>query len=220
MIYAFLWPNFTSASAYCYLDWFEIPLQFHELHKPNPVPNCALSRHLSQTRNQALVSPTNQSLPFLSPSSNSSSNAVVSFSSFRLGNNNLHLMGISPTERWMNSSPISDPRDPSFKSSRAKRPTGLHPAAVDLDPFHSTAIWRWILRCCIPFNNLGMMLIQFDLRSSHVLSWWKRRKGAQLHTCARKEWKTSNFAAGFLRSYGASMYVCNWILYEYVYIYT
>lgn len=135
--------------------WIDLrfPLQFHELHRPNPVPNCAL-RHLSQTRNQALC--THKSVtPFLCPSSNSSSNAVVSFSSFRLGNNNLHLMGISPCRTV---DPIH--ATPSFKSSRAKIQPGCTQPAVDLHPCDSCDMAMDMAMDCLPFNNLGTPLIQ------------------------------------------------------------
>ena len=204
MIYAFLWPNFTSASAYCYLDWFEIPLQFHELHKPNPVPNCAL-RHLSQTK---LCAPTNQSHPFLFHHQTHHQTLWFPCRHFDSKDLNLHLMGISPCR-------TVDPIYATFhlqvqpqlsSSNRVSAPNRQSSISIFCDSCSDMAMD--MAMDCLPFNNLGTLLIQFDLRSSHVLSWRKGRKGAQLHTCARKEWKTSQFFAERLLEVLWSLYVC------------
>lgn len=177
MIYAFLWPNFTSASAYCYLDWFEIPLQFHELHKPNPVPNCAL-RHLS---NQALC--THKSVtPFLFHHQTHHFRWWFPSPSFPLWDLNLHLMGIRSTR-------------PHRSSPAERKSNRVAPTAVDLDPCDS---------CDMAMDIARLHSIQLGDDVDPIwppqLSCAKLAEGTEGSTAPhlQKECKTSNFAERLL----------------------
>ena len=208
-----LWPNFTSASAYCYLDWFEIPLQFHELHKPNPVPNCALSRHLSQTETKLCAHPQISHSLFCVHHQTHHQTLWFPCRHFHSKDLNLHLMGISPCR-------TVDPIHATFHLQ--VQPQLVQPGCTQPQSSISipaiAAIWRWILRCCLPFTTWGRCWSNLTSRSSHVLSWLDGRKGAQLHTCRRSAKPAILLQASWGLVEPLCMYVIGYYMNMYIFI--